>query len=139
MLNHIINGKLYNNYDDNDKNFFGFYSITVNDNYKNLVLLIETSQNGFIRIWDFHLGNLIKKIITNFIVKCICLLNNYTLIVGCMNCSIKLINIIKAEINYEVIAHTKEINSIEKIFIDDSRLYILSQGFDERINLWEYK
>ena len=133
-------GKLYNKYDDNEKIDFKYIVITINDNDKNLILLIESNQNEFIRIWDFHLGNLIKKINTNNIrVKCICLLNNLTLVVGCMDCSIKLINIIKGEINYEIIGHTREIYCIEKIFINGSGQYFLSQGWDGRINLWIYQ
>ena len=55
--------KIYNTYEDiiNDK---CHRSIIIYEN-DNIIKLVESSQDGIIRIWNFHSGKLLKKIYVN--------------------------------------------------------------------------
>ena len=69
-------------------------SIIINNNKKENLELIDSSEDGNIRIWDFHNGNLLKKInITKNMLYGICLWNNRYLFTGCGDNYIKLIDL----------------------------------------------
>ena len=53
------NNKVYHTYNDNDH--ANHYSLRIK-NENNLIKLIESSEDGNIRIWDFHTGKLLNKI-----------------------------------------------------------------------------
>ena len=52
---------VYHTYKDNDNAFQNHYSLRIK-NENNLTKLIESSEDGNIRIWDFHTGKLLNKI-----------------------------------------------------------------------------
>ena len=96
----FLSNECYKKYDDKSQekkiNFDGyFYSSVVNyfdDN--NMIQLIVSGDDGFIRIWDFHEGNLIKKIETD--KNCIfslCLWNENYLFASSEDAKIKLIDL----------------------------------------------
>jgi WD40 repeat protein len=74
-----------------------FRNIIINDYDKDIIKLIESCEDGYIRIWDFHKGKLIKRIlVNNYILNKgtfgLCLWNNNYLFVGTSD-DIVLVNI----------------------------------------------
>ena len=64
---------IYIKYYDNDDEIHN--SIIINDK-EEIIKLIESSEDGYIRIWNFHSGELIKKIKANKMCYGIALWNN---------------------------------------------------------------
>ena len=76
--------------------------------------LIESSEDGHIRIWDFDLGILIKKIkIGNNFICGICLWNNDYLFVGCEDKKIELIDLNKGINIKNLIRHHNSVITIK--------------------------
>ena len=110
---------LYKKYSDKPKgekkiNFDGyFYSSVINILDDNNVQLIVSGDDGFIRIWDFHQGNLIKKIETD--KNCtysLCLWNESYLFGASEDATIKLIDLNAGVIIKELKAHNKMVCTI---------------------------
>ena len=75
------NNELYHIYTDDNK--LGSNSIVINDDDKEIIKLIESSFEGTIRIWNFHSGILLNKILLDSrYLNGICLWNNNYLFVG---------------------------------------------------------
>ena len=69
------------------------YNCVVND-FESILQLIECCDDGFIRIWDFHEGNLIKKIdVDKNCIYSLCLWNSGYLFGACEDKTIKLIDL----------------------------------------------
>ena len=134
----------YKKYDDKSQekkiNFDGyFYSSVVNyfdDN--NMIQLIVSGDDGFIRIWDFHEGNLIKKIETD--KNCIfslCLWNENYLFASSEDAKIKLIDLKAGVIIKELKGHNKMVCSLKKIIHKKLGECLVSQGFrKDQILIW---
>ena len=145
--NYIITGnegyiKSYDYNDNNlyhkyyDKDNYGHLSLTINDNDKD-IKLIESSCDGYIRIWNFDSGNLLNKLkISNDKLFGICLWDNNYLFVGCKDKTIKLIDIQNNKIISSLIGHNDFVISIKKINHPQYGQCIISQGFDNKIKLW---
>ena len=145
--NYIITGnegyiKSYDYNDNNlyhkyyDKDNYGHLSLTINDNDKD-IKLIESSCDGYIRIWNFDSGILINKLkISNDKLFGICLWDNNYLFVGCKDKTIKLIDIQNNKIISSLIGHNDFVISIKKINHPQYGQCIISQGFDNKIKLW---
>ena len=129
------NNKLYHKYCDNDNS--GSASIIINDNNKN-IKLIESSNFGDIRIWNFHSGKLLKKLkISNYSLLGICLWDNEHIFVGCGDRTIKLIDINNNLIIKNLISHDKEVFTIKKFNHPKYGMCLISQGLKENnIKLW---
>ena len=84
--------KLYHKYVENNENEINHYSLIVNQS-KDILKLIESSEDGNIRIWNFHSRLLIVKIFLNTSIYGICLWNNKYLFAGCFDESIKIIDL----------------------------------------------
>jgi len=92
--------EIYHIYNDKSKSFHR--SIVVN-NKQQVVKLIESSDNGYIRIWNFHAGLLLNKIkVSDNYLSSISLLNNDCLFVGCFDGAIKLFNFFNIYYPYKV-------------------------------------
>ena len=105
---------IYHKYDDNDYECHRSIIIYENDN---IMKLVESSQDGQIRIWDFHSGVLLKKIyiyIDDLIG--ICLYKNKYLFVGCIDGEMKLIELNKGIIIKNLKYNDNDIITIKKIF-----------------------
>ena len=74
------NNEVYHKYCDNNTNK-GHSCISIN-NIKEHTFLLETSYDGFLRIWDFHLGLLLSKIEIKGQLYDICLFNENYCFVG---------------------------------------------------------
>ena len=124
-------------------NFDGyFYSSVINYfDDSDILELIVSGDDGFIRIWDFHEGNLIKKIETD--KNCIfslCLWNENYLFGAGEDAKIKLIDLKAGVIINELKGHNKMVCSIKKIIHPKFGECLVSQGFrKDQILIWRNK
>ena len=119
--------KLYYKYYDPGNNR-GHDSIAI-DNSKEVIKLIESSGDGFIRIWKFHNGLLINKIYTgNNELRGLCLWNNNYLFVGSTDNTIKLIELKNGLIIKSLIGYNNEVCTIKKINHPTFGECIITQG-----------
>lgn len=130
--------KVYHIYNDNDIKFH-INSIIKEEGDK--VELIESSQDGNIRIWDFHSAEILKKInisldkSNNF--YSICLWDNDYLF-ACYGGNIKIINLNKKQDITEVKSEKDEFTAISKIAHSQYGECLVSQGKNGFI-LWKIK
>ena len=127
--------KIYHKYYDNyNKNH---YSITIN-NSNEIVKIIDSCMDGFIRIWNFHTGKLINKIqISNNELHGICLWNNEFILVGSESNSIKIIDLNNYRVIKELKSNNSSILSIKKILHPQYGECLISQGkYNGQIQLW---
>ena len=135
-----INNNIYHKYcdsEDHDKDKSCHISIIIHD-FGNVIKMIESSYDGNIRIWNFHSGELLKKIFVNknYQLNGICLWNNNFLFVGCHDNNIKLIELNNDKI-YDIIGHKKYVLTIKKIIHPKFGECLISQGpLDDQIKLW---
>ena len=129
------NGKLYHKYFDNGKGYH--FSLNIYDN-NNMIKLIESCEDGNIRIWHFHSGMLLRKIkISIENLNGICLWNENYLFVGCDDNTIKLIDLKNEIMIDELKGHNKEVLTIKKIN-NGNDAWLISQGYeDDQIRLWK--
>ena len=108
--------KIYHEYDDNYdySNSNRHYSVVINENNEKM-RLIESCDDGNIRIWDFHSAKLLKKI--NFgdkVLFNICLWNNNYLFIGGFK-SIKLVDLNNEKTIKKLINNYSEVINLKKI------------------------
>ena len=125
--------KIYHKYIDKDDNSIHI-NMNINSNDE-IIKLIESSFDGYIRIWNFHSGLIINKINVNSgCLYSICLFSNKYLLVGCEDNTIKIIDLEKGIVKKNLTNHNNCVNCVK--IIDNS--YILSQGvFNDQIKLWK--
>lgn len=138
--------KLYHKYCDNDNDKFensiiyNHHCATISSN-KEIVKLIEsnTINDNYIRIWNFHSGELIKKIKINYIPYCTCLWNNNYCIIGCFKGNINVIELNEDKIIKDI-AIDDTLICIKKISHPKYGECLLTQGeVDGKIKLWVSK
>ena len=100
--------------------------------------LIETALDGFIRIWDFHKGLLLKRImVCQEGIKGICLWDENYLCVGCDDKSIKFVGINEEKVTKILFGHRMKICCIKTINHDKYGKCLISKGWgDDFIKLW---
>jgi len=127
---------VYNKYYDSD--IRGHISIIIDDENENEVKIIESSCDTYIRIWDFHLGSLLKKIkIFDGRICGICLWSKEYLYVGCESMKIRLIELKTGKNIYNLSRHNDLILTLKKINIPQYGDCLISQGFgNDNIKLW---
>ena len=147
------NNSVYKVYEDKRKcegNLL-YRNIIINDYDKDIIKLIESCEDGYIRIWDFHKGKLIKRILVNNDIRNkgafgLCLWNNNYLFAGISD-DIVLVNInnekknVISKLNYTrnfMVFYAKNyINAIKKIKHPIFGECLLSKASkDENILLW---
>ena len=85
------NNKLYHKYHENNN---GIHPSVIINKFGEKIKLIESCEDGYIRIWNFHSCELIRKINTeNNNLYGICLWSKNYIFVGCKDQSIKLIEL----------------------------------------------
>ena len=89
-INHVksydyTSNTIYHKYFDIDNSTY--HSDVVIKSDKNIINLIESCDDGYIRIWNFHSGILLNKIYSglNESQYCLCLWDNQYLILGCIS------------------------------------------------------
>ena len=138
---------LYKKYSDKPKenkkiNYDGyFYSSVINIFDDNIVQLIVSGDDGFLRIWDFHRGNIIKKIETDKnCIYSLCLWNESYLFCASEDATIKLIDLNAGVIINELKSHMKMVCTIKKIIHPYFGECLISQGFrKDQILIWRNK
>jgi len=128
--------KLYYKYFDKGNNR-GHDSIIIDDSNE-MVKLIDSSGDGFIRVWKFHGGILLNKIsIGKYELRGICLWNSNYLFVGCTDNTIKLVEIANGLVMKSLVGYNNEVCTIKKIRHPTFGECIVSQGWEnEQIRLW---
>lgn len=127
-------GKLYHKYFDNNN---GIHPSVIINTIGGKIKLIESCEDGIIRIWGFHSGELIRKINTeNNNLYGICLWNENYIFVGCKDQNIKIIELKNGLLIKNLKGHNGRIISFKKIKQNNREEYLLSQGLDGTIKLW---
>ena len=132
---------LYQVYIDKEaeKNIHG--NDIVDDRNEDLVRLIETCNDGYVRIWDFHLGEMLNKIkICAEGIKSICLWDENTIFVGCDDATIKMVDINTNEILHVLYGHKERVCCLKIIEHEYFGKCIISKGWGgDFIKLWKKK
>ena len=129
------NNEVKNIYCDNSNSFHKSLIVYENDLTKKI---IESYEDGNIRIWDFNSGELLNKIkISKDKLFGICLWDNKYLFVGCSDKTIKLVNLNKNLIINSLKGHNNNVDTIKKIIHPQYGECLLSQGYEsDKIILW---
>ena len=129
--------ELYHKYCDKNNNNKSHDSMVINK-CEELIKLIESSEDGNIRIWNFHSGLLLDKIkFDNYSIFGICLWNNDYLFVSCKDKTIKLIEIKTGKIIINLLGDNNYILTLKKVFLPKYGECLISQGWkNEQIKLW---
>ena len=131
--------KIYHKYFDNLNNIEESCicnSIIINDK-QDLIKMIESNEDGNIRIWNFHSGELLNKIkLGNIKLFGICLWNSKYLFVGCANKKIKLLELKNGKIIKNLDGHNECVTTLKKIVHPQFGNCLISQSLDNTIKLW---
>ena len=102
--------------------------------------MIVLCDDGNVRIWNFHSGELLKKIIVTNIFDPFrgnCLWNNKYLLCGCNDNTIKLIELEKGIVINSLKGHKNQVITIKKIIYPSYGECLISQGGkDDQIKMW---
>jgi hypothetical protein len=140
--------KLYKKYYENKNDFHNHLTAFIISN-KEIIKLIESCNDGNIRIWNFHSGLLLKKIKADISLNDICLWNYNSIFVGNNHFSekinykekaIKLIDLKSGKIIISLTGHQETILEIKKIIHPILGICLITQGNrDMQIRLWLIK
>ena len=133
-----------NKYNEYKCNFiYRCSSIIIDDNQQGTINLIgslnKVLDDGYIGIWNFHKGDLIKLISLDVPGVCgICLWDYDNLFIGDKDGNIKLIDIKNRKIVNNFKAHKEDIASIKKINHPKYGNCLISQAYEEhgKIKIW---
>lgn len=132
----FVQNQLYHEYNDFPIEGGGFCMSIAIKNDDNIVKIIEPCDHGFIKIWNFHSGDLLNKFyIGEISFNNICLWNDCYIFATCNDSSIKLINLTNGEITKNLSSHKNFVFSIQKF-----GEYLISQGWEnDGIRIWHVK
>ena len=131
---------LYKKYNEQNSKT-GHLSIIIYSN-NDIVKLIESDTEGYIRIWDFHEALLLNKfsVCQDIKLNGICLWNEKYLFVACNDNTIKLIILSNGDIIKKLKGHEDKVCSIKKIIHPQYGECLISQGYKkDQIKIWVYK
>ena len=131
---------LYHIYQENLKENHIHGNVIIDDNENNnFVRLIETCNDGYVRIWDFHLAELLNKIrICDEGIKSICLWDENHIFVGCDDTTIKFVDMNSNEIIHVLNGHKQKVCSLKKIEHERYGKCLISKGWGgDFIKLWK--
>lgn len=103
-----------------------------------IIKLIESNNDGYIRTYNFHSGELLNKIfITSRMLFGLCLIKNNFVLVGGADNLIYMIDLNKNKIIEKFTKHNKDVVTIKKIEHPKYGLCVASMGYlNDKINLW---
>ena len=128
---------IYKIYSENDNQ--NHYSAIINHKKDSTTVeLIEISEDGNVRIWDFHMGILLRKIkVGNDFLCGICFLNNNMIFVGCEDKTIELIDLNKGNIIKNLIGHRNNVITVKKIIHPLHGICLISKGYaNDKMKMW---
>ena len=132
------NNKLYHKYYDRSAiEIKGHFSVIISRS-ENTIKLIDSSFDGFVRIWNFHSNILLNKINLNSgKLYGICLFNEDNIFIGCEDKTMKLLNIKNMKVIKEFKGHEREVITIKKAqhFILGECIVSKGRG-KEQIKIW---
>ena len=148
--NYIISGNngyiISYNFNDNSiymkyvdgKNYYDHSSIIIIES-EEIIKMIESCGDGLIRIWNFHIGEILNRIyVSNAYLYGIHLFNYENIIVGCRDRKIRIVDIKNGLIKKEIEGHNKEILTIKKLVHLQFGECLITQGkYDDQIKLWK--
>ena len=125
---------MYHEYKDNNEvTHLGFLIHET----KNVINLIESGFDGNIRLWNFHTGDLIKKIRICKWLTSLCLLNDDVLLVGCYDKSIKVVDIKNGVVINCLQGHTDWVLTLKTINLSNYGKCLISHGRkNDQIKIW---
>ena len=132
-----FNNKIYKIYED-DNNKKDHCSVIINKR-DNIIQLIESCDDGNIRIWNFHSGQLLHRVkIVNYrSLYGICLWNSEYMFVGCEDETIKLIELKEVKVVNSLKGHNRNVLTIKKISHPIYGECLISQNVkNSEIKLW---
>ena len=135
----IVQNKVYHIYSENvEYNNFCHFSIVMK-NINNNIEMFESCFDGWLRIWDFHFGKLMKKLkISNEGLRGITFYGEKYLFVGCDDKKVKVVDIENENIIMNLSGHSNEVITVKKFKHDKFGDCILSQnGGESQILLWK--
>ena len=133
-----IENKIYHNYYDSTQDYIEHYNIIINFN-ENILKLIESAEDGYIRIWNFHSTELINKIkICDDRITCLLLWNNEYIFVGCCDYKIRIRELKNGKKSKILELYTEYLYNLKKINHPQYGECLISLG-DSAIKLWGNK
>ena len=132
--------EIFNEYNDSEqdsKNII-YRSALINKN-NDIIQLIASNEDGFIRIWNFQTSDLLNKVSLHYNLYGICLWDKDNLLVGCEDKEINLLDISDVEKLYiknkSLKGHNNRVITIKKV-----ENILVSQGWkQDQIKLWTFK
>ena len=130
--------KLYKNYKGTPHTWH--MSATVVE-IKKVYTLIESDGNGYIRMWDFHSGALLKTISTNGSINLrgIVLWNEDYIFSSGSDYKVRLYDLKNQKFVKDFPGHTSTVCSVEKIVHPKYGEALISHGLDGKLKLWIQK
>ena len=133
----FISNELYKTYEDNseEKNdHINFIIYDKNEELNNTIILIDSCYDGYIRLWDFDIGILLKKIKCSNLdnkLRNICLSENKRyLFTACdNNCYIKIIDLYQNKITTCIKVKETDFFTIKLIQHNLYGEYVITKGF----------
>lgn len=131
----LMENSFYLKFSDNETR--SHRSLAVFNSDQNLKL-IDSCEDGLIRIYNFYTGKLINKIFTGFTpLRGICIWDKDYFFIGCKDKTIKLVDTNKGIVIKSIKAHNNTVLTIKKINLPKYGNCLVSQGMNEDcINLW---
>ena len=130
--------KFYRKYTQRNGN--SYYSVIIKY-FNNILKIIGSCYDGYIRIWEFHSGDILNTIDTgNKGLIGICLWNDNYLFGGTKENLLKLINLEKNKVEKIIYDSTGNLCTIKKINHITFGECLISQGLlNEQIKIWGFK
>jgi len=112
-------------------------SLAVSNSGQNLEL-IDSCEDGIIRIYNFYTGELINRIFTGFTpLRGICIWDKDCFFIGCKDKTFKLVDLNKCIVIKSIKAHNDTVLTLKKINLPKYGNCLVSKGMNEdSINLW---
>jgi len=133
----LENNQVYKSYSE-DNSHFHFNIIINKEDKEGIIKLIESSDDGMIRIWDFHKVKLLCKInVSSYWLFGMCLWDNEYILVGDGDTGIKLVDLLKGKIMNQLPDIKGRIITIKKIKLKHYGDCLITQRYLKGgIKLW---
>ena len=131
--------KLYKCYKDKENN--SDHKSIIIDDREDVVKMIESSEDGKVRVWNFLSGDLLNTInVSDKALYGLCLWNKDNVFVGSEDKSLKLVDLKAGKVTKELTGHTNDVITILKVTHPQLGECLVSQGWVyDQIKLWVIK